>query len=419
MKAIAFNQVMSSAAAINRSVAQGDDRWGHTLKAVRNMGRDAQRTNRADMALALYHASTAKDPDALMGKAFNAACNRAEEAFKASYLLAAINALPNMRVEPISPLVLPVGEAATFTPVHTVGELLGLLDTDEALLTSLLRQGANRAKAKGLASVAQWVAEHKEIMGRFSDNLAFLGKFARDEHSVKIGSVRYNAYALAQFESVKDAAMGIEVKGADLAQGLSAIAQFAADAAVDHRGLAEDADDTAIRFWVAEGGFHKRTDGSEGGYANAPDTLIRMPFYEVENLGQNPEEDEVVDAVKDAWLATQQVGVTFAAFARTLDTMLGDHATYRLRDGSIGDINDVFAAADDRLAARRTAQQAKMDARAMAALRDKAEALEAALDGLNAAQKAQARKMAAAIIEDLKSATERAKALRLAQGGAK
>jgi hypothetical protein len=404
MKTNDFNIVVSTAQSINLAVLAGDDRWGFTLKAIRGFGKDAQRANRGNIALALFQASTSVNADAIMTKAWARAETAADAAYNNSFLLAAMNALPNMRVEPVSTLVVPVGEAKTFTAVHSLGDLLTLLDTDNELLEALLKQGANRNKAKGLGAAAEFAASNREVMKHFADNLAFLGKFAKAEHSVTINARKFNQYALAQFEAVKDAASGLEVNGSQLAQGLCAIAQFAADQAVDHAGLAEDTGPDAIRFWVAEGGFFDSQVGAEGGYANAPDTMIRMPFYETRNIGQNPSQKEMLEAVSDAFTETERVGEEFMTFAKHLDALIGEHATYRLRDRTQGELTEVIDMAKARLEDRRATQKAKMEAQAMASMRDKMEALDAAMDGLNAAQKAQVKKMAQGVMEGLKAA---------------
>ena len=152
MKTSTFNQVTATASAIHRAVRDGGDRFKVVLNAIRGLGKDAQRKNRQDIAVALFTASTHRDPDALMNRAMDAAIKAADEVFHASLLLATMSALPELRVEPVSPLVLPVGEAKTFTPIHNAQELLHVLSSDPELQESLMRQGASRLKAKGLTS---------------------------------------------------------------------------------------------------------------------------------------------------------------------------------------------------------------------------------------------------------------------------
>lgn len=397
MKTNTFNQVTATATAIHRAVRDGGDRFKAVLNAIRGLGKDAQRKNRQDIAVALFTASTHRDPDALMNRAMDAAIKAADEVFHASLLLATMSALPELRVEPVSPLVLPVGEAGTFTPIHNAQELLHVLSSDPELQESLMRQGASRLKAKGLTKAAQFAASNREVICNFADNLLFLGKFAKDEHSVRINGGKYNMYALAAFEAVKDAAAGMEVSGSALAKGLAALAQYAVDEAVSHAAMAEDALPTATRFWIAEGGSALREVGKEGGYANAPDTLIRAPFYGATNLGQNPDAEDVTSTIQANWEECGRIGQEFMVYAKGLDSLLGEHAVYRLRTGEEGSLTDVIFQAEARREAARAKREASRADRIHAKARDRADLLLAALDGLNAAQKAQVKKMAEAM----------------------
>ena len=397
MKTSTFNQVTATAQAVHRAVMEGGDRFKVVLNAIRTLGKDTQRKNRQNIAVALFTASTHRDPDAVMEKAMGAACKAADEVFHASLLLATMSALPELRVEPVSPLVLPVGEAKTFTPIHNSRELLHVLSSDPELQESLMKQGASRLKAKGLVKAAQFAAANREVVRNFADNLMFLGQFAKDKHAVRINRVKYNMYALASFEAVKDAAAGLEVPGGSLAKGLAALAQYAVDEAVSHAAMAEDALPTAIRFWIAEGGSALREVGKESGYANAPDTLIRAPFYGTTNLGQNPDAEEVTSTIQANWEECRRIGVEFMAYAKELDAMLGAHAVYRLRAGGEGTLADVIFQAEARREAARAKREAARADRIRAKARDRADLMLAALDGLNAAQKAQVKKMAEAM----------------------